>query len=375
MKCTFYRPKTAGLTEWDEIIAKMRSDLEEMEHSKIDTKELEAYAEALLAQAEPLEKNPAMRFFGFDKPETMPSDARVDYFYWPTYIATVLVMNAVLRHPSILRSSENEEILRSCMLGCTGRGFKGHGFDDIRGLVEVMEFFTAHNVGEFLAKFGVCPEFEEQYEKALSFLKEGVLKGSVSGSWGDDYTERAYNLLVDAGKLPYGLTVQHDYHGKRLYLAYGSNLDRGQMQVRCPDAKVVGTAELKDWRLMFKGSKTGNYLTIEKARGYKVPVVVWEVSEQDEANLDRYEGCPTFYYKKELPVTMTVGNGEAGEAYLVTAFVYIMHEDRKLGCPRGDYLVRCLEGYLDFGFDEKILIEAYKYSRKGSLRTLGTVLV
>ena len=66
----------------------------------------------------------------------------------------------------------------------------------------------------------------------------------------------------------------------RYYLAYGSNLNLAQMQCRCPDAHVAGTAELPGWRLMYKGSGSGNYLTIERAEGYTVPVAVWAVSER-----------------------------------------------------------------------------------------------
>ena len=65
------------------------------------------------------------------------------------------------------------------------------------------------------------------------------------------------------------------------YLSYGSNTSVRQMLERCPDAIYVGTAELKGWRLLFKGSQSGSYLTIEKKKGRKVPVLVWKVSELD----------------------------------------------------------------------------------------------
>ena len=48
---------------------------------------------------------------------------------------------------------------------------------------------------------------------------------------------------------------------KRYYLAYGSNLNMEQMHYRCPGAVPLGTAELEGYRLLFKGSKTGAYLT------------------------------------------------------------------------------------------------------------------
>lgn len=90
---------------------------------------------------------------------------------------------------------------------------------------------------------------------------------------------------------------------KRYYLAYGSNLNMAQMRYRCPGAVPLGTVEIKDYRLLFKGSRSGSYLTIEKAEGFTVPVGVWAVTKADEARLDRYEGYPAFYYKTELDIT------------------------------------------------------------------------
>ncbi|MGX8715807.1 MAG: gamma-glutamylcyclotransferase, partial [Lachnospiraceae bacterium] len=147
---------------------------------------------------------------------------------------------------------------------------------------------------------------------------------------------------------------------ERLYLAYGSNLNIQQMMYRCPDARIVGTAELPGWRLMYKGSMSGNYLTIERAMGYSVPVAVWAVSRQDEENLDYYEGFPAFYYKKRIGVTLC--ETYSGKNRPVKAFVYIMHEERKLGRPSDSYVRCCKEGYKAFGFDPAILDEAYKYS-------------
>ena len=147
---------------------------------------------------------------------------------------------------------------------------------------------------------------------------------------------------------------------KRYYIAYGSNLNILQMRWRCPSARIIGTSELVDWRLLFKGSKTGAYLTIEQESGYRVPVAVWEVSPTDEAALDRYEGFPNFYYKKEIRIP--VKDIRTGKTKLHDAFVYIMHEDKKLGIPTDMYVRTCLDGYKDFGFNPDFLLEAYDKS-------------
>lgn len=141
---------------------------------------------------------------------------------------------------------------------------------------------------------------------------------------------------------------------KKFYLAYGSNLNIQQMKHRCPSAKIVGTAEIEGYELLFKGSKTGSYLTIEKAENSGVPVGVWEVSADDEHRLDVYEGYPDFYYKTEMEVTVNRRK--------IKAFVYIMHENRPLGIPSDRYVRTCLEGYRDFGFDRRYLERAYERS-------------
>ena len=145
------------------------------------------------------------------------------------------------------------------------------------------------------------------------------------------------------------------------YLAYGSNLSVEQMLHRCPDAVYAGTAEIKGYRLLFKGSRTGSYLTIEPKKGRKVPALVWKVSEADEAALDLYEGFPRFYRKETMEVEIhSLADGAAVAA--ARAFVYIMDEARPSGQPSEAYYRVCAEGYRRFGFDEKILQRAYRES-------------
>ena len=149
---------------------------------------------------------------------------------------------------------------------------------------------------------------------------------------------------------------------KRYYIAYGSNLNVPQMRMRCPHATILGTANLKDWELLFKGSRTGSYLTIEECENGTVPVVIWEVTAADEAALDRYEGFPTFYYKRDI--RLQYKGIRTGRRRTVTAFAYIMHEDRQIGMPTIRYVKTCLEGYRAFRFDENTLYEAIEKSRR-----------
>ena len=149
---------------------------------------------------------------------------------------------------------------------------------------------------------------------------------------------------------------------KRYYIAYGSNLNIRQMKMRCPSARIIGTSEIPNYELLFKGSKTGSYLTIEPKEGSTVPVAAWEVTDLDEAALDRYEGFPTFYYKAEM--VLPIKGIKTGKVRERNVFVYIMHEDRPLGMPSGYYVATCLEGYDNFGFDERFIYDAIENSRR-----------
>ncbi len=360
MRNKFYRTEKTDLDAWNAILANMRKDLDAMGTDTTTEDEARIYLEDLLSYAEPLGYNPEMLFLGFDRPENMPGDAREDFILRPTYLTAALIMKAVQRYPRILdrlkltNGKTAEETVRGILTACTSRGFHGRGYDELRGMLDVMELFTKNGAPVFLRQHGkLCPAFAMCYKDTLEFMRERIADDSLRGPWGEDDTERATEILY--------LAREADaMNEKRLYLAYGSNLNTAQMAQRCPDAEIAGTTELAGWRLMFKGSRTGNYLTVERAEGFTVPVGVWAVSEHDEERLDSYEGYPDLYYKKEISVTLH--DAKTGESYPVTAFLYIMHEERILGRPTEVYMQTCREGYRAFGFDTMHLDEAYAFS-------------
>ena len=137
---------------------------------------------------------------------------------------------------------------------------------------------------------------------------------------------------------------------KKIYLAYGSNLNLEQMGVRCPEALVIGTTRLPDYHLIFKGSHSSGVATIEKKRGSSVPVLLWEITKKCEKALDRYEGFPHLYRKKHVRVQFE--NNE------LVVMAYIMNEGPPIAVPNAYYYKTILEGYRDCGFNEEILNEA-----------------
>jgi hypothetical protein len=137
---------------------------------------------------------------------------------------------------------------------------------------------------------------------------------------------------------------------KRLYIAYGSNLNLPQMAFRCPSAKPVGTSELKGYELLFRGGRHGGVATVEPKEGSNVPILVWDIKPDDEIALDRYEGYPSFYDKQRMDIEL---NGKA-----VSAMVYVMTPGHEAGYPSRHYLNVIAEGYTSAGFDHDILSAA-----------------
>lgn len=143
---------------------------------------------------------------------------------------------------------------------------------------------------------------------------------------------------------------------KRLYVAYGSNLNIGQMSHRCPNARLYGTGVIEDYELQFKGSPTSAYATIAPKEGSTVPVAVWEIDQLDEKFLDHYEGYPSHYFKRDVPVKMEDQN--------VTAMVYIMNLKMEFGMPSSYYYQTVYKGYTDCGLDKEVLENAVLNSAK-----------
>lgn len=79
---------------------------------------------------------------------------------------------------------------------------------------------------------------------------------------------------------------------KKLYIAYGSNLNLKQMKYRCPTAKLVGKGVVENYELQFKGMPHCSYATIAPCIGKSVPVALWELQPRDKNSLTATRAIP-----------------------------------------------------------------------------------
>lgn len=137
-----------------------------------------------------------------------------------------------------------------------------------------------------------------------------------------------------------------------LYVAYGSNMNLDQMAYRCPKSKVVGNGKLYGWELVFNVHAD----IIKADNDSVVPVVVWDIDDDDWAMLDIYEGYPEYYIRTGVNVKFDNGHSDI-------AIVYVMADNRKGICPPSQNYFDCIEqGYIDNGIDTGCLHDALDYS-------------
>lgn len=148
----------------------------------------------------------------------------------------------------------------------------------------------------------------------------------------------------------------------KYYLAYGSNLNMSEMKKRCPFSVPIGSTIIPNYRLVFRGIENISFLSIEPCEGSEVPVGVYQIFPEDEANLDLYEGVPTLYSKETIEVELY---GKPLEA-----IVYIMNPKYSYNLPSEYYLARCLNGYTNFNFDTKVLDTALQTTKDNIAKKL-----
>jgi gamma-glutamylcyclotransferase (GGCT)/AIG2-like uncharacterized protein YtfP len=146
-------------------------------------------------------------------------------------------------------------------------------------------------------------------------------------------------------------TLNGDAHLKKtkLYFAYGMNTNPEQMSYRCPTARALGLAKLHHHRFEFR-----THATISASRGQVVEGVLWEITPDDEAALDRLEGYPVYYGKKTVMVE------HQGQHF--RAMVYVMDSTMLPAPPNNYYYQTVAEGYDKFGLSRQQLDLARRHA-------------
>lgn len=105
------------------------------------------------------------------------------------------------------------------------------------------------------------------------------------------------------------------------------------MRERCPHSPQAGIGWLEGWRLTFGGERLGwegALATVVEEKDSRVFVVLYEVSDTDERELDRWDGATLGFYSK-VKVRVATLDGDA------LAWLYVLN-DYEGGLPSARYI-------------------------------------
>lgn len=136
----------------------------------------------------------------------------------------------------------------------------------------------------------------------------------------------------------------------KLYIAYGSNLNKRAMLIRCPTAKSLGKFTLTKARLVFRG-----VADVEYDPNCEVPCGLWSINQADERALDVYEGVSSGFYSKYEDIVLKFAGRKQ------KALIYLMNSEG-IYPPSQGYVDTIRQGYKHFGLDESYLDDAIKHS-------------
>jgi len=140
---------------------------------------------------------------------------------------------------------------------------------------------------------------------------------------------------------------------KYLYFAYGMNTNLDSMQTRCPEAECLGLAELLNFELEF-----AHHCNVQYRAGWRVPGLLWSITERDLNSLDITEGYPYYYTREGAPVE------HEGQHKL--AIVYTMVGTTEPNPPGPYYWDLVQAGYKENAISQHELVRALNNSYEPS---------
>ena len=119
-----------------------------------------------------------------------------------------------------------------------------------------------------------------------------------------------------------------------IYAAYGSNCDPKQMHERCPHSPALTSGWLEGYRLTFGGEDLGwegAIATVVESPGDRVFVMLYDITDDDVAALDTWEGADTGLYRKIRVRTATLEGEKLAWLYVLDAYEGGLPSARYLG--------------------------------------------
>lgn len=273
----------------------------------------------------------------FDSYE-IPSDARVDFCYLPTYICSAILMKAFMTDCDAFALKERSALMNGLRM-CCARSFRGHGYDALKGQIETLKLFMKAGLNEFIDLHAdICPEFGGMINKIAMEFKDMEAQGKFIGPWGESYEDE--------------IRAVNEYFSQRKVFVYGTLMKGEANEHYLEDSVCLGPATIEGYDMYnagwFPAIVPGDSLIVGEL--YRVPL-------RDIPAIDMLEGEGSLYTKR--CETVTIGRKT------IFALVYIYNGDcsnlERIPAWNGDYVWYVSYGSNMLGERFKCYIEGGDY--------------
>jgi hypothetical protein len=162
---------THDLDEMNRLVSEMEKVLRDLAENKLSRGQVSVYCASLIeGQRQSLGRTKPDSWAVCPDDEEMPADARVDFIFFPTYIA-VSILSRVKQEFSDIAAAipDYNEGLRKGMIFATHRRLRGHGYDADDGVREALEIFKIGKVPELVQSDpDFCPEMTALLRELLA---------------------------------------------------------------------------------------------------------------------------------------------------------------------------------------------------------------
>lgn len=306
--------KTIKNTNVEEAL-KIKSEVRDLLQSIIDGKKTRPEIEEICVSLinEQVKDESALKgFWCIIDDEHMPSDARVDFIYYPTYYATMIMMLGYLMNidEKVLGF---EETLKLGLNACTKRNLSGHGYESMDVKIEVLNLFIKAGLLEFLSlNYDFCRPFSKMIDRIFKDIEIRINDNSTQGGWGKDYRLEFKNLMK-----------QSDNYQLKLFV-YGTLMKGESNHHFIENSCVVGDAVASGYTLYDTGY---GYPAVKHNLDGDVSGELYLISKKYLKDIDRLEDNGDLYTREFTIVTDSNGNKHLA---LIYVYNYDVDENKKI---------------------------------------------
>lgn len=282
-----------------EIKAELETMVNDINEGKVNRKQLKELCSEFVKKQN---KGKLEGFWAIILDDYMPSDARIDFLYWPTYCITMAMMVAYM-----MKLNDEIEGFDDCFkLGleaCTKRNFRGYTYEAQDGRIKVLSMFIESGLFVFLKENkNLCPRFNVCIKRIFTEMQERLDQGNTICDLGIDYEEEFKNI------------IKLKENSKLKLFVYGTLMFDQSNHGLLSQANVLGDAVAEGFELYDTGF---GYPAAKHSEKDSIEGELYTIDYDLLKNIDILESNGNLYTRE-----FTIVKDKTGKSHLAIIYVY-----------------------------------------------------